>query len=227
MTETIHGTFKGFDWSQVDDVLLDMDGTLLDRHFDNFFFEVEVPRRYAAKHGLALDEAQEKIAAMYRSVERELAWTDLYYWSRLLELDVIALSQELGHLIGFLPDAVDFLKHVRRLGKRLHVVTNAHPAGVEIKVARTGLDRYVDGIVDAFQIGYLKMRAEYWPICRDLIGFDPARSLYVDDDESCLHAARGYGIRYILQRSKSSSQLPPMPSAHFPSIESFQPLVRH
>ena len=26
------------DWNQVDDVLLDMDGTLLDRHFDNFFF---------------------------------------------------------------------------------------------------------------------------------------------------------------------------------------------
>ena len=25
------------DWNEIDDVLLDMDGTLLDRHFDNFF----------------------------------------------------------------------------------------------------------------------------------------------------------------------------------------------
>ena len=33
------GLINGFDWHQVDDVLLDMDGTLLDRHFDNFFFE--------------------------------------------------------------------------------------------------------------------------------------------------------------------------------------------
>jgi putative hydrolase of the HAD superfamily len=33
------------DWDRIDDVLLDMDGTLLDRHFDNFFFEEELPRR--------------------------------------------------------------------------------------------------------------------------------------------------------------------------------------
>ncbi len=32
---------NGFTWAGVDDVLLDMDGTLLDRHFDNFFFEDE------------------------------------------------------------------------------------------------------------------------------------------------------------------------------------------
>ena len=43
---------QSVDWSRIDDVLLDMDGTLLDRHFDNFFFEEELPRRYAVKHGL-------------------------------------------------------------------------------------------------------------------------------------------------------------------------------
>jgi 5'-nucleotidase len=32
-------------WNEIDEVLLDMDGTLLDRHFDNFFFEEELPRR--------------------------------------------------------------------------------------------------------------------------------------------------------------------------------------
>ncbi|MBH0176375.1 MAG: haloacid dehalogenase, partial [Nitrospira sp.] len=42
----------GFSWDQIDDVLLDMDGTLLDRHFDNFFFEEELPRRYAILQGL-------------------------------------------------------------------------------------------------------------------------------------------------------------------------------
>ena len=42
-----------FDWSQIDDVLLDMDGTLLYRHFDNFFFEEELPPRYAALQSLS------------------------------------------------------------------------------------------------------------------------------------------------------------------------------
>jgi len=225
MTGKSHVILPGFDWTAVDDVLLDMDGTLLDRHFDNYFFEIELPRRYAAKHGVTFDEAQEKLLALYRSIEGELAWTDLHYWSRLLDMDLVALTTELGHMIGFLPDAVDFLRQARERGKRLVVLTNAHPAGVDIKVARTGLDRHVDRIVDAFQIGYLKMRKEYWPICRELVGFHPARSLYVDDDESCLHAARGFGIGFIVQRSKSSSQLPPMPSAHFPSIETFHQLL--
>ncbi|MEW6544326.1 MAG: HAD family hydrolase [Nitrospirota bacterium] len=209
-------------WDQVDDVLLDMDGTLLDRHFDNFFFEEELPRRYAAKHGLSFDEALTKLLALYRSVERELAWTDLHYWTRLLDIDLIALTREFDHLIGFHPDAVEFLEFLRARGKRVHIITNAHESGIRIKVAKTGVDRHVDRIVNAFEVGYLKMREEYWPACRRLIGFDPARALYVDDDEACLAAAREFGVGHIYHRSKSSSRLPPQPSSRYPSIESFR-----
>lgn len=213
------------DWSVVDDVLLDMDGTLLDRHFDNFFFEEELPRRYAARHGLPFKEALAKLLAMYRSVETELAWTDLHYWSRLLDMDLVALTKEFDHLIRFLPDAEDFLAHLREQGKRVHIVTNAHASGIAIKAAKTGVDKHVERIVNAFEIGYLKMRPEYWPTCRDLIGFDPARSLYIDDDESCLAAAQAFGIGHIVHRSKSSSQLPPQPSARYRSIETFHVLM--
>jgi putative hydrolase of the HAD superfamily len=219
-------TPQGFDWSAVDDVLLDMDGTLLDRHFDNFFFEEELPRRYAAKHGLTFDEALIRLLAQYRSVEGELQWTDLHYWTNRLGIDMIALTQEFAHLIGFLPSAQEFLLHLRAQGKRVHVLTNAHAAGVAIKVARTGIDRYVDGIVDAFQVGFLKMRTEYWPSCQRLIGFEPSRSLYIDDDEACLAAAQAYGIGYLYHRAKSSSQLSPQPSSRFPSIETFHELMK-
>lgn len=60
---------RAVDWNQIDDVLLDMDGTLLDRHFDNFFFEEELPRRYAVKHALPFEEAWDRLMSMYRSVE--------------------------------------------------------------------------------------------------------------------------------------------------------------
>lgn len=213
------------DWSKIDDVLLDMDGTLLDRHFDNFFFEEELPRRYAAKHGLAFEEALQQLLSQYRVVEGELSWTDLHYWTRTLGIDVVALTKEFDHLIDFHPDAVDFLQFLRATGKRVHVVTNAHEAGVAIKVARTGMDRHVDRILNAFEVGYLKMRVEYWPACQQMIGFDPSRSLYIDDDEACLAAAEAYGIGHILHRSKSSSQLPPQSSSQFRSIENFHALM--
>jgi putative hydrolase of the HAD superfamily len=213
------------DWNQIDDVLLDMDGTLLDRHFDNFFFEEELPRRYAVKHALPFADARAQLMTMYRSVEGELAWTDLHYWTERVEIDVVAMHHELDHMIGFLPDAEAFLLALRRLGKRVTILTNAHRAGVDVKTAKTGLDRQVDRIVDAFEVGWLKMRAEYWPSCRRLVGFDPARALYIDDDEQCLAAAEQFGIGRLFHRSKSSSQAAAVPSARFSSIENFQVIL--
>lgn len=213
------------DWSRIDDVLLDMDGTLLDRHFDNFFFEEELPRRYAALHALTFGEARDRLMAMYRSVEGELAWTDLDYWTKRVGIDVVAMHKELDHMIGFLPGAEEFLRHLRRLGKRVTIVTNAHSTGVSVKVAKTGLDRYVNRIVDAFEVGYLKMRPEYWPNCQHLLGFDPSRSLFMDDDEGCLMAAKEFGVAHLVHSAKSSSQLPPSPLSRFFSIAEFGPLL--
>ncbi|MET0514521.1 MAG: HAD family hydrolase [Nitrospiraceae bacterium] len=209
----------GFPWTHVDHVLLDMDGTLLDRHFDNVFFEEELPRRYAAQENLPYQTARDRLMAMYRSVEGDLKWTDLDYWSRRVGMDIVAMHRELADLIDFLPDAREFLARVRTLGKRITILTNAHQAGVSVKSGKTGLDRYVDRIVNAFDVGFLKMRPEYWPTCQRLVGFEPKRSLYIDDDESCLVAAQQFGIGYLVHRSKSSSRRPPEPSPHFPSIE--------
>jgi len=212
-------------WSEIDDVLLDMDGTLLDRHFDNFFFEEELPRRYAALHSLTFEDSRDTLMAMYRSVEGELAWTDLHYWTQRVGIDVVALHRELDHMIGFLPGAEAFLHDLQRRRKRITIVTNAHRAGVEVKTAKTGLDRRVDRIIDAFEVGYLKMRTEYWPTCQRLVGFEPKRALYVDDDENCLFAAQRFGIAHIIHSAKSSSQLPSSPSNTFPFVECLSSLT--
>ena len=212
-------------WDEIDDVLLDMDGTLLDRHFDNFFFEEELPRRYAALHSLTFEDSCNRLMAMYQSVEGELAWTDLHYWTNRVGIDVVALHRELDHMIGFLPGAEDFLRYLRQLGKRVTIVTNAHEAGVSVKIAKTGLDRHVDRIVNAFEVGYLKMRPEYWPNCQRLLGFDPARSLFMDDDEGCLVAAKQFGVGHLIHSAKSSSQLPPVPLAQFISVTGFSSLL--
>lgn len=214
-----------FDWIGVDDVLLDMDGTLLDRDFDNFFFEDELPRRYAALHRMTERAAREKLFALYHVVEGELAWTDLHYWTRTLGIDVVALTQELSDRIGYLPGVEAFLGAVRAKRKRMTVLTNAHAEGVAIKCRKTGVDKQVDRIVNAFEVGCLKMRPEYWPACQKLVGFDPGRSLYIDDDEACLDAARAFGIRHIFHSARSSTKLPPHPSSRHAPLENLQGLI--
>ena len=37
----------------IDTVLLDMDGTLLDLHYDNHFWLEHLPQRYAELHGIS------------------------------------------------------------------------------------------------------------------------------------------------------------------------------
>ena len=40
-------------WHAIDTVLLDMDGTLLDLHYDNHFWMEHLPQRYAELHGVS------------------------------------------------------------------------------------------------------------------------------------------------------------------------------
>ena len=46
------------DWNDIETVLLDMDGTLLDLHFDNFFWLEHLPRRYAEIFDRQQEEAR-------------------------------------------------------------------------------------------------------------------------------------------------------------------------
>src|SRR5882757_7567074 len=56
------------DWSQIDTVLLDMDGTLLDLRFDNWFWQELIPRRYAAAKGLSEEETRGLLAPKFIEV---------------------------------------------------------------------------------------------------------------------------------------------------------------
>jgi len=63
------------DWPTVSTVFLDMDGTLLDLHYDNHFWLEHVPRRYAERHGMTLEAAHEALLVRYRAVEGTMART--------------------------------------------------------------------------------------------------------------------------------------------------------
>jgi putative hydrolase of the HAD superfamily len=212
-------------WTAIETVLLDMDGTLLDRAFDDHFYLEALPARYAAARGMPVDEARARLVTLYRAVEGRLDWTDLDYWTRQLELDVPAIKDSLRHRIAPHPDSLDFLGFLRERKIPVHLVTNAHPKTLAIKMEKTGLDAHLDRMVTAFDVGCLKSSVDYWVKSEAILGFDPAATLYVDDDESALLSADAHGIRHLVHRSKSSSVLPPKASAKYRSIETFHALM--
>ena len=205
----------------IDWVLLDLDGTLLDKYFDDYFWGHLVPEKYADKNDISFGRAQEELYRIYKSHERTLKWTDLDFWSEEFELDIPALKEQLRHLIDVHPHVEHFLTEMRRMGKEIHLLTNAHWKAVKLKFRETGIGRHFNSVITSNEIGAPKEWPEFWERAQGRIGFDPGRSLFVDDTEDVLHAARDYGIRYVVFKGRSSSMVEPAISKHFLSITDF------
>jgi len=212
-------------WNDIDTVLLDMDGTLLDRHFDDHFWLEHVPLRYAAKHALRLADSKEKLYRLFRSQENTLNWTDLDYWSEQLGLDIPLLKQEVDHLIAVHPHVIGFLEFLRLAGKKIHLVTNAHGKTLSLKMKKTRLGPYFDTVVSAHDLGLPKEEVAFWGELQKVIDYDPARTMLGEDSEKNLETAAEYGIAYLVFISRSSSALAPQPSPRFLSVHTFGELL--
>ncbi|UCF32109.1 MAG: GMP/IMP nucleotidase [bacterium] len=213
------------DWNSIEVVLLDMDGTLLDKHFDDHFWEEYVPRRYAEIHGLSIREATDRLLEHYRAHEGTLNWTDLDFWSDQLGLDIPALKRQVDHLIAVHPHVVPFLDAVRRMGKKIYLVTNAHGKTLDLKMEKTSLSGKFHGIYTSHELGAPKEQRRCWEVLRYRTGFDPERTLLAEDTLAILESAAGFGIRYLVYIAKSSSSRPAGRSTRFYSIDTFREIM--
>ena len=69
-------------------VFLDLDGTLLDLAFDNFFWHEHLPYVYANSKDIEFKKAKEDFEKMYKNKENSIQWYSLSYWSKVLEIDL-------------------------------------------------------------------------------------------------------------------------------------------
>lgn len=206
-------------WSDIDTVLLDLDGTLLDLAFDNYLWMARVPEIYAEKHGLSLAETQAELAPRFARVQGTLAWYCIDHWTRELGIDIARLHREEAQRIAWLPGARGFLERVRALGKRLVLMTNSHPSILQIKESRTGVLSYLDAAYSSHAFGAPKEDQRFWDAARAAEGFDPARAVFVDDSRAVLLAALRAGIHrvYGVKRADTSSE--PHAHAEFAAID--------
>ncbi len=213
------------DWGHIDCVFLDMDGTLLDLHFDNHFWLHHVPLRYAQARGLSLEEAKAELLPRYRDIEGTLEWYCVDHWSRALGLDITLLKAEVEHLIAVHPHVLSFLEALAERGKRRALVTNAHQKALALKMDRTRLAGHFDRIVCAHDLGLPKEAPGFWPRVQEILPFDPRRTLFVDDSASVLQAARDYGFVHLIAVLEPDSQGPRRPPGGFPAIVNFADLL--
>ncbi len=213
------------DWERIDQVLLDMDGTLLDLHFDSFFWLEHLPRRYAEALGIPLDESKRRVMARSQALGGTLDWYCLDHWTETLGLDIALLKREVEHLIAVHPHVLEFLEALKVAGKRRVLVTNAHQKSLALKLEKTRLGGHLEQVVCAHDLGLPKEDRGFWARLQAVAPFDPQRSLFVDDNPEVLASARDYGIRHLLAVRCPDNQAPAREFAGFEAICRFSEVL--
>ncbi len=212
-------------WSEIDTVLFDMDGTLLDLHFDNRFWRELIPSEYVSLHAHEPDLARQRLFAEMDRIRGQLQWYCLDYWTRFTGLDLLALKQRLEMHIAFQPHALDVLDTLRRQGKRLVLVTNAHPEVFAFKHARTGLGDHLHQVVSAHTLKCAKEEDCFWDRLQNVERYEPARTLLVDDNLAALAVADAAGVRHLRGMRYPDTRGPAMESNDFELLESLADLL--
>ena len=212
-------------WQRIDTVLLDMDGTLLDLYFDNYFWREHVPLRYAEKHALSIDDAKRTLFPKFRNKEGTMDWYCVDYWSRTLELDIAELKAEIDHLIAIHPFVIKFLDKLRGMNKQVALVTNAHQKSLMLKLDRTALHNHIETIICAHDFGMPKENPEFWAKLQDRIYFDSQQTLLIDDSLSVLRSAKTYGIANLLAVYHPDSQDERRNVEEFEAIDDFDQIM--
>lgn len=213
------------DWARVRSVFLDMDGTLLDLNFDNFFWQEHVPLRFGEKHGLSAAEAKQELYPRFRSMEGTIDWYCVDYWTRELGLDIALLKQEVDHLIAVHPHVTEFLDRVRVAGKRVVLVTNAHQKSLDLKMNRTRLGGHFDRVICAHEFRMPKEELDFWGRVREVEAYQPEHTLLVDDNLAALRSARAYGIAHLLAVRKPDTRSPDKDVGEFDAIRHFTEIM--
>jgi putative hydrolase of the HAD superfamily len=211
-------------WADIDTVLLDMDGTLLDLHFDNHFWLEHLPLRYAELHGISREAASAELLPLFRAHAGTLPWYCTDVWSRELNLSVRDLKREVAHLIALRPDADTFLKALRAAGKHVVLITNAHRDSLSLKLEKVELAPYFDRLISSHDYGFPKEDQQFWFALQQDFPFEPARSLFIDDSLPILRSAGRYGVAHLLAVRQPDSRGAAKDTEEFAAVEDYRQL---
>lgn len=207
------------DWSAIEWVLLDMDGTLLDLAYDNWFWRTLVPTRYAEARQLTLSAAEAELAPRFHEVAHTLPWYCTDYWSGITGLNIAALKRESRERIGVLDGTEEFLSAVRDSGRHLWLATNAHRDSWQVKLEQTGLAHYFGQIISSHEFGAPKESQDFWNGFNARHPFVKERAFFADDSLPVLRGAETYGIGQIRAIAMPEKGLPRREISDFVAVD--------
>ena len=215
----------------IDTVLLDMDGTLLDLKFDNEFWLATLPREYARRQQITLEEAHAYLDPIFTRESGTLNWYCLDFWSHTLGFSVAQLKTRVAQGIQWLPQAEAFLDRLKDSHCKVILVTNAHADTLRIKLEQINLMPWFDRVFSSHEFGEPKESRLFWQRLNETEPFSLHRTLFIDDSEAVLASAQRFGIKHLITLRQPDSLGAIRRSTHYPAIlhfsEIYEGLTHH
>ncbi len=212
-------------WQNISTVFLDMDGTLLDLRFDNYFWLEYLPQVFAETHVLPLADAKAYLQQLSEQKKGTLDWYCLHHWSQCLNLVITELKQHTVHLITERPYALEFLAAIKASGLTLALITNAHPESLALKLKHSRIESFFHHIYSAHDFGYPKESYQFWSLLSEKLAFAPENTLFIDDNEQVLASAHGFGLRHLYCIAQPDSRGAVRTRARYPVIAHFEDVM--
>jgi 5'-nucleotidase len=202
-----------------------MDGTLLDLHYDNYFWLEYLPSYLAEQRQQSIDDCRLELEQLSEQVIGTLDWYCLDYWSEQLAIDIPKIKLNISDRIAFRPHTIAFLDSLRQRKKRIILATNAHPKTLELKLLQADFSGYFEAMSSSHDLGFPKENQAYWPKLINQFGLNPKRCLFIDDSFAVLESARGFGIGHILAVEQPDLTKKARDCSPFTGITDFSQLI--
>ena len=212
-------------WNDIKTVLLDVDGTLLDLHFDNSVWDNSLPEAFARKHNLSMSESRSNLYQHMRKVRGKIEFYSFDYWSSFTKIDIEKLHELQQGKIAFRKDAEWFLSEIS-VKKATFIATNADRKSFGIKDTKLGLTNKVKGVFSSQDFQSPKEEQAFWSAVQNATGFEGSTTLMIDDNEKVLEAAASYGIEHLRFVETPDSQKGTRHSSKFIGINNFVELFK-
>jgi len=117
------------------------------------------------------------------------------------------------------------LEQLGARGRHRILITNAHRDSLNLKLSRTLIGAGLDRLISSHDYGMPKEDPAFWQRLAAEVSFDPRRTLFIDDSEPVLDAARDYGIAHLLCVSQPDSRHGHRAQLRFPALADFDDIL--
>ena len=182
-------------FKDIECLLIDMDGVILDNTYDNEFWQNQIPAALAKNKGMKFEHAKKLAIQIFNYKKNTKDWYDIDYWSNMLNIDIEAQkkSERSFSRIRLYDDVIDTLSGLKDSTKMI-LITNAHRKTLNIKLEKYDLMPYFDHMICAHELHYVKEDIQLWYMLRSKYKLNYEKTILVEDTINNINVGLSAGI---------------------------------